>query len=175
MLLVLLVWLVVPAEAAGVAQAAGGAVAAAAAATAAASTILNYWAAMEGDTAGDLEVLNKGCGVIRIMSSNLRRVKRDETGQDMSKVVFGQTTRAVEDAAVDIWAGQDSGVEDGGAPGQAALWSAGKLKDEVSFSWGGMKMGWTHQQGHKGKKGIRRGGGLKCTRSRLTAGVGGGT
>ena len=94
-MLVLLVWLVVPAEAAGVAQAAGGAVAAAAAATAAASTILNYWAAMEGDTAGDLEVLNKGCGVIRIMSSNLRRVKRDETGQDMSKVVFGQTTRAV--------------------------------------------------------------------------------
>ena len=135
-----------------------GAVAAAAAATAAASTILNYWAVLEGDTAGDLEVLNKGCGVIRIMSTNLRRVKRDETGQDMSKVVFGQTTRAVEDAAVDIWAGQDTGVEDGGAPGQAALWSAGKLKDEVSFSWGGMKMGWTHQQGHKGKQGIRRGG-----------------
>ena len=75
----LLMWLVVPAEAAGVAQAAGGVVAAAAAATAAASAILNYWAAMEGDTAGDLEVLNKGCGVIRIMSSNLRRVKRDET------------------------------------------------------------------------------------------------
>jgi hypothetical protein len=101
-LLVMLVWLVVPAEAAGAAQAAGGAVAAAAAATAAANTVLNYWAVTEGDTAGDLEVLNKGCGVIRIMSTNLRRVKRDETGQDMSKVVWKETTRAVEDAAVDI-------------------------------------------------------------------------
>ena len=93
--------------------------------------------------------------------------------------------RAVEDAAVDIWAAQDTGVEDGGAPGQAALWSAGKLRDEVEFGWGGMKMGWTHQQGHKGKQGIkregahswqyRRGGGLRCTRSRLTAAGGGGT
>ena len=46
--------------------------------------ILNYWAGMEEGTAGDLEVLSKGCGVIRIMSTNLRRVKRDETGQDMS-------------------------------------------------------------------------------------------
>ena len=54
--------------------------------------------------------------------------------------------RAVEDVAVDIWAAQDTGVEDGGAPGQAALWSAGKLRDEVGFGWGGMKMGWTHQQ-----------------------------
>ena len=98
----LLMWLVVPAEAAGAAQAAGGAVAAVAAATAAASTILNYWAGMEEGTAGDLEVLSKGWGVIRIMSTNLRRVKRDETGQDMSKVVWGQTMRAVEDAAVDI-------------------------------------------------------------------------
>ena len=46
------------------------------------------------------------------MSTNLRRVKRDETGQDMSKVVWEQTMRAVEDAAVDIWAAQDTGVED---------------------------------------------------------------
>ena len=65
--------------------------------------------------------------------------------------------RAVEDTAVDIWAAQDTGVGDGGAPGQAALWSAGKLNDEMGFSWG-VKMGWTHQQGHKGKQGIRRGG-----------------
>ena len=70
-LLVLLVWLVVPAEAAGAAQAAGGVAAAAAAAAAATSTILNYWAVMEDDTAGDLEVMNKGSGVIRIMSTNL--------------------------------------------------------------------------------------------------------
>ena len=44
--------------------------------------------------------------------------------------------RAAEDAAVDIWAAQDTGVEDGGASGQASLWSAGRLKDEVGFSWG---------------------------------------
>ena len=157
-LLVMLVWLVVPAEAAGAAQAAGGAVAAVAAAAVAANTVLNYWAVSEGDTAGDLQVLGKGPGVIRIMSTNLRRVKRDETGQDMSKVVWKETMRAVEDAAVDIWAAQDTGVEDGGAPGQAALWSAGRLKREMEFSWGGMKLGWTHQQGHKGKMGIRRGG-----------------
>ena len=59
---------------------------------------------------------------------------------------------------MDIWAAQDTGVEYGGAPGQVALWSAGKLKDDVGFSWGGMKMGWTHQQFHEGKLGIRRGG-----------------
>ena len=94
--------MVVPAEAAGTAQAAGGVAAAVAAAAAGASTVLNYWAVMGDDTAGDLEVLSKGWGVIRIMSTNLRRVKRDETGQDMSKVVWGQTMRAVEDAAVDI-------------------------------------------------------------------------
>ena len=73
----LLVWLVAPAEAAS--SAVGGVVAAVAAV--AASTVLNYWAGMEDDTAGDLEVLSKGGGVIRIMSTNLRRVKRDETSQ----------------------------------------------------------------------------------------------
>ena len=151
-------WLAVPVEAAGVAQAAGGMATAVAAAAAGVSTVLNYWAGLEDDTAGDLEVLGKGEGDIRTMSTNLRRVKRDKIGQDMSKVVWGQTMRAVEDAAVDIWAAQDTGVEDGGAPGQAAPWSAGRLKDEVGFSWAGMKMGWTHQQGHKGKQGIRRGG-----------------
>ena len=56
----------------------------------------------EDDTAGDLEVLSKGEGVLRIMSTNLRRVKRDDTGLDMSKVVWNQTVKAVDDAAVDI-------------------------------------------------------------------------
>ena len=130
---------------------------------------LNYWALVEDDTAGDLKVLGKGVGVIRIMSTNLRRVKRDETGSDMSKVVWEQTMKAVEDAAVDVWAGQDTGVEDGGAPGQAALWSAGKLKDAVGFTWGGMRMGWTHQQGHKGRKGIRRGGSFLAVQERWKA------
>ena len=90
------------------------------------------------------------------MSTNLRRVKRDQTGQDTSKVVWKQTMRAVEDAAVDIWAAQDTGMEDGGAPRQAALSSVERLKHEVGFGWGGMKMGWAHQEGHKGKRGIRR-------------------
>ena len=156
-LLVLLVWLVAPADAAGAAQAAGGVAAAAAAAAVGASEVPNYWAGLEDDTAGDLKVLNKGPGIIRIMSTNLRRVKRDQTGQDMSQVVWEQMMRAVEDAAMAIWAAQDTGVEDGGAPRQAALWSAGRLKDEVGFGWGGMKIGWTHQQGHTGKHGIRRG------------------
>ena len=97
-----LVWLVVPAEAAGAAQAAGGVAAEAAAVAVGVNGVLNFWAGMEDDTAGDLQVLSKGPGVIRIMSTNLRRVKRDQTGQDMSKVVWEQTMRAVEDATVDI-------------------------------------------------------------------------
>ena len=52
----LLVWLLVPVEAAGVAQAAGGMAAAVAAAAAGVSTVLNCWAGLEGDTAGGLEV-----------------------------------------------------------------------------------------------------------------------
>ena len=130
---------------------------AATAAAVRASEVLNYWVGLEDDTAGDLKVLSKGPGIIRIVSANLRRVKRDQTGQDMSKVVWEQTMRTVEDAAVGIWAAQDTWVEDGGAPGQAALWSAGKPRDEVGFGWG-VKMGWTHQQGHTGTQGIRRGG-----------------
>ena len=62
-----LVWLVVPVEAAGNAQAAGGVAAAVAAAAAGASTLLNYWVGLEDSTAGDLEVLSKGKGVIKIM------------------------------------------------------------------------------------------------------------
>ena len=75
--------------------------------------MLNFWAGLEDDTAGELQVLSKGPGIIRIMTTNLRRVKRDQTGQDMSKVVWEQTMRAVGDAAVDIWAAQDTGMEDG--------------------------------------------------------------
>ena len=86
--------------------------AAAAAAAVGANEVLNYLAGLEDDTAGDLKVLSKGPGIIRIMSTNLRRVKRDQTGQDMSKVVWEQTMRAVEDAAVDIWAAHDTWVED---------------------------------------------------------------
>ena len=104
-----MVWLVVPAQATGAAQAAGGVAAAAAAAAGGAGRVLNYWAVTEDDTAGDLEVLNKGLGVIRTMSTNLRRVKRDGAGQDMSEVVWKETMRAVEDAAVDIWAGSTVG------------------------------------------------------------------
>ena len=76
----MLVWLVAPV---GAAQAAGGVVAAAVGA----NEVLNYWVGLEDDTAGDLKVLSKGPGTIRIMSTNLRRVEMDRTGQDMSKVV----------------------------------------------------------------------------------------
>ena len=58
-----MVWLVVPVQAAGAAQAAGGVAAAAAAAAVGAGRVLNYWAVMEDDTAGDLEVMNKGWGL----------------------------------------------------------------------------------------------------------------
>ena len=135
------VWLVVPVEAVSNAQTVGGMVAAATSAAVGASTVLNYWTGLEDSTVGDLEVLSKGKGVIRIVSTNLRRAKRDESVQDMSKVVWEQTVRAMEDVAVDIWAAQDTRVEDGGAPGQAVLWSAGRLKDEVGLTWAGMKMG----------------------------------
>jgi len=137
-LLVLLVWLVVPAEAAGAAQAAWGVAAAAAAAAAAASTVLNYWAAMWDETTGDLKVLAKGKGIMRIMSTNLRRVNREQgDGNEMAERVWNDTLQAVEDVGVDVWAAQDTGVEDGGSPGQAALWSAGKLQQKVSSGWGG--------------------------------------
>ena len=88
----LLVWLVVPAEAAGAAQAAGGVAAVVAAAAAGASTVLNYWAAMEDETTGDLKVLTKGKGIMRIMTTNLRRVKREQgDGNEMSERVWNDT------------------------------------------------------------------------------------
>ena len=55
----MVVWLVVPPEAADSALTAGGVVAVVAAA-AAASTVLSYWVGMEDDIAGDLEVLSRG-------------------------------------------------------------------------------------------------------------------
>jgi hypothetical protein len=114
---------------------------------------------MEDETAGDIKVLSKGKGVMRLMSTNLRRVKREQgDGDEMAERVWTDTLQAVEDAGVDVWAAQDTGVEDGGSPGQAALWSAGKLQQKVASGWGGRKMGWTHQQGHKVGKGLRRGG-----------------
>ena len=47
-------WLVVPTEAAGAAQAAGGTTTTAMAAAVGASGVLNFWAVLEDDTAGDL-------------------------------------------------------------------------------------------------------------------------
>ena len=125
-------WLVVPAEAAGAAQAAEGVAAAAAAAAVGANGVLNFLAGLEDDTAGDLQILIKGSGGIRIMSTNPRRMKRDQTGQDMSKVVWEQTMRAVEDAAVDIWAAHDTRAVNGGPPGQAALAEATTLVETTT-------------------------------------------
>ena len=83
----LLLWLVVPTEAAGAVQSAGGVAAATTAAAVGANEVLNYSAGLEDDTAGDLKVLSKKPGIVRIMSTNLRRVNRNQTGQDLSKVV----------------------------------------------------------------------------------------
>ena len=159
-LVVLLIWLVAPTEATtGGATTLGGAAVAAAPAGLALGAAVNYWAAMEEETTGDLRVLTKGKGVARMMSTNLRRVKREQgANNEMSESVWNDTLQAVEDVGVNIWAAQDTGVEDGGAPGQAALWSAGKLQQKVSSGWGGMKMWWTHRQGHKVNRGLRTGG-----------------
>ena len=120
---------------------------------------MNYWTAMEDEAAGDIKVLSRGNGIMRPRSTNLRRVKREQgDGDEMAERVWTDTLQAVEDAGVDVWAAQDTGVEDGGSPGQAALWSAGKLQQRVASGWDGRKMGWTHQQGHKVDKGLRRGG-----------------
>ena len=75
---VVLLWLVVPAEAtSGGASALEGAALATTAAGIGAA--VNYWAAMEDETAGDIKVLSKGKGIIRLMSTNLRRVKSTNT------------------------------------------------------------------------------------------------
>ena len=112
---IMLLWLVVRAEVSpdGATTLAGAAVDATAAGV---GEAVNYWAAMEDETTGDLRV--------------------------------------------DVWAAQDTDVEDGGSPGQAVLWSAGNLQQRVSSGWGRRKMGWTHQQGHKVGRGLRRGGTL---------------
>ena len=65
------------------------------------------------------------------------RVKREQgDGNEMAERVWTDTLRAVEYAGVDVWAAQDTGVEEGGSPGQVALWSAGKLQQRMSSGWG---------------------------------------
>ena len=81
----------------------------------------NYWEGVEEETVGDLKVLEKERGTLRIMATNLRRVKREQGTQEMAKLVWERTLCAVADASVDIWAASDTGVEDAGAPGQASL------------------------------------------------------
>ena len=109
-----MLWLVVPAEAGsgGAPALAGAALTATAAGVGAA---VNYWAAMEDETAGDIKVLSKGKRLMRLMSTNLRRVKRERgDGDEMAERVWIDTLQAVEDAEVDVWAAHDTGVEDGG-------------------------------------------------------------
>ena len=157
--MVLLLSMITPVEAAGTSAAATVVAGAATSVVAAgAERVLNYWEEVEEETAGDLRVKEKETGTLRSMATNLRRVKREQGTQEMAKVVWERTLAAVTDASVDVWAASDTGVDDAGAPGQALLWGAGKLQDEVSFGWGGRRMGWTHQQGHKGRQGLRRGG-----------------
>ena len=67
---VMLLWLVVPAEATtGEATTLGGAAVAAAAAGVGALAAVNYWAAMQDETTGDLKVLTKEKGVMRLVST----------------------------------------------------------------------------------------------------------
>ena len=109
MLGVVLLWLVVPSEAAsgGATALAGAAMAATAAGVGAA---VNYWAAMEDETAGDVKVLSKGKGIMRLMSTNLRRVKREQgDGNEMAERVWIDTLKAVEDAGVDVCSGHRCG------------------------------------------------------------------
>jgi hypothetical protein len=153
---VMLLMLVQPVEATGTAIQAAGV--AGAVALTAASVAGCYWERTQGEVVGDLKLGGKQEGTMRIMATNLRRVKREKQGQSMTAATWEQTQRAVEDAKVDMWAASDTGLEDGNAPGQAALWSAGRMKRELSFGWGGEKGGWTHQQGHRGRRGLIRGG-----------------
>ena len=94
-------------------------------AAAGAEGVLNYWEGVEEQTAGDLRVLEKQAGTLRVMATNLRRVKREQGTQEMAKTMWKETLSAVEDASVDVWAASDTGVENVGTPGQASLWSAG--------------------------------------------------
>ena len=88
------------------------------------SDLLHSDSTVLDETAGDIKVLSKGKGIMRLMSTNLRRVKREQgDGDEMAERVWTDTLQAVEDAGVDVWAAQDTGVEDGGSPGQAALWT----------------------------------------------------
>ena len=98
----MLLWPVVPTEASpgGATTLAGAALAATAAGVGAA---VNYWAAMENETTGDLRALSKGRGNLRLMSTNLKRVKREQgDGNEMAERVWTDTLRAVEDAGIDV-------------------------------------------------------------------------
>ena len=101
---VMLLWLVVPAEASpGGATALEGAAAAATAARVGAA--VNYWAAMEDETTGDSNVLANGRGILRLMSINLRRAKREQgDGNEMAERAWIDTLKAVREAGVDVWA-----------------------------------------------------------------------
>ena len=97
---------------------------------------------------------------MRLMSTNLMRVKREQgDGNEMAERVWIDTLKAVKDAGFDVWTPQDTGAEDEGSPGQAALWSAGKLQQKVTgeggSGWGGedgMDTSATAQGGHGTEK-----------------------
>ena len=58
---------------------------------------VNYWAAMEDETAGNIKALSKGKGIMRPMSTNLRRMKREQgDGNEMAERVWIYTLKAVE-------------------------------------------------------------------------------
>ena len=128
------------AEAAGtgggaVAVGAGAADVMTAAVAAACSVGKGFWANRVAQDWGNVRLGDKTAGSMRLLMNNIRRVKKDGSGgTDM--VLYAQAMEAMTDADVDLLGLVDTGVEDGSAPGQALLWSAGKLKAETARHWG---------------------------------------
>ena len=90
LLLLVLLLLVTPVEAVDDGAAVAGA-AAAGLLAAGVKEAVNFWEGVEEDTAGDLRVLEKQRGTLRIMATNLRRVKRERGTQDMAESVWRST------------------------------------------------------------------------------------
>ena len=119
---------------------------------AAASTFgKGFWANRVVPDWGVVKLGGKAEGTMRLLMNNIRRVKKDGSG-GTDVVLYAQATTAMGDAEVDLLGLVDTGVEDGSAPGQALLWSAGKLRMEMARHWGGTAMLWQHSEGAKGAR-----------------------
>ena len=101
---------------------------------------MTYWATMEDETTGDFKVLTEGKGTLRLMSTNLRRVKGEQSdGNEMAERVWIDTLKAVEEAGFDVWAIQDADV-DCGAWG--FTWASSAVECREAAAEGELWMGW---------------------------------